>query len=1073
MSSLSRHNPITAHFDEAKQSQLPFVELLINMGYQYISCDEASKQRRNDTGKFILQDIAFESLKRINDYDPQGRGFKFNDDHIWEAINDLENIPYEGLIDTSKKIFNMIMPTEGGKTIEVFDEGTRRSRNFRFIDFKNIENNSFHIAVEFKASGRSNIRPDIVVFVNGIPFAVIENKKGGVEISEAIRQHIRNQEADYCPRLFAYPQLLVVANGSFFKYGSVDSSEKYFVDWKERDADELDKYVSEEQLNERVKTYISKKIDKAVYDSLLSDLNGHTFGHKQKTDRSVKEQDRGAVCMFEFERLLDLCKNYVLFDAGKKKISRYQQYFAIRKMIKRVEEKEDFEGGKRRKGGLVWHTQGSGKSLTMVMFVKALIEHPHIVNPRVIIVTDRRDLDKQIGGTFKDCNLKRNVYRAKSGEDLLEQIKNKNRNVLTTLVHKFDSIAKKRGDFVDKDENIFVLIDEAHRTQSGKANLEMNRVIPNACYVAFTGTPLMKKERPSWKKFGGYIDKYTIDDALKDKIILPLIYEGRYVEMTQQSEQIDRQADRVCEEPKKKYGYDFKKHIDRRIMENNPGRMREIALDIEKHYIDNFQGTGLKAQLVAPSKYAAVLFQQQFEQSGKIQTAIVMSDENGLSSKEDEHKKEVEDYLKKIKDKYSGLNSYEKQVIDSFKHQEDGVEIIIVVDKLLTGFDAPRNTVLYLTKDLRDHNLLQAIARVNRIFDNKLKAKTAGFIIDYSENAKNLQTAMQLFGNFDPDDLENALIDTDAKIEELRGAYHRTHDFFNGTPKDDSEALVGKLKEETDREKFYENLRDFTRLFNECLALQDFSVKFGKDIDLYKTELNKFMKLRKMADLRYADKLDADKYRYSLVKILDKYVDASGVHILTDQIDINDSVKFGQSLEMFESDRAKAEVIASQLKRTIQEKYQEADPEFYARFSHKIKAVLDKMREGKMSDVEALGQMRLFREDILNKKDDSLPSKIADEPGADIFYRNIEIGGFNKDEKIEIMTDIAKIIKEEAIVDWQNNYETQRIIMNRIDDYLYDIVKGEKGIELNAEETGLIVEKTIDLAKKNFEVFSV
>jgi len=352
-------------------------------------------------------------------------------------------------------------------------------------------------------------------------------------------------------------------------------------------------------------------------------------------------------------------------------------------------------------------------------------------------------LDRQIKETFKNCNLKKEVIQATSGQHLVDLIKEKNLAVITTLIHKFESARKNSTGFVDKDENIFVLVDEAHRSQSGMANFEMNRIIPNACYIGFTGTPLMRSEKESWRKFGGYIDKYTIDDALADNIILPLIYEGRYVDLVQNAEQIDRQVDRITEGLNDKQKKDLQRYIGSKIIKDNPQRIVEIAYDIEKHFIENFQNTGLKAQVVAPSKFSAVLFQKFFEGRGKIRTAVVISDEHEDGDEENTHKREVVAYLDSVRKNHSSVDKYEKDVIESFKYNEDGIEIIIVVDKLLTGFDAPRNTVLYLTKDLRDHNLLQAIARVNRLFENKKeKPKTAGYIMDYSENAKNIDIAM-------------------------------------------------------------------------------------------------------------------------------------------------------------------------------------------------------------------------------------------------------------------------------------------------------------------------------------------
>ena len=1067
---------INAHFDEARQSQLPLVELLINMGYTYLPRAEVLRERHEDTSKFILKDIAFEALRRINSYEHSGQMWKFEDEEIKKAIDELEAIKFVGLVDTSKEIYNTIMPTTGGKTIKVFHEGKSESKSFRFIDFAKPENNTFHVVVEFEATGKQNIRPDIVLFVNGIPFVIVENKKAGVDIAEAMTQHVRNQKADHCPRLYIYTQMLVATNGTDFRYGTTDTPAKFYVEWKEKDVNEIDRYTTNKEIDEKLKPYIEKKIDKNMYQLLLSDLNGYTTGHIQKIKRKISVQDRSAFLLFGHERLLDLCKHHILFDGGKKKIARYTQYFAIHKMLHRIEQKENLAQGTRRSGGVVWHTQGSGKSLTMVMFVRALIEHPSIQNPRIIIVTDRRDLDKQISETFRACNLKKEVYRTKTGEDLLEQIRNKNLNVVTTLVHKFDAAASKRAGFVDTDENIFVLIDEAHRTQSGKANMEMTRVIPNACYIAFTGTPLMKQERSTWKKFGGYIDKYTIDDALRDKVILPLIYEGRYVPLEQNDKQIDRSLERLFAPLPQEHRDQLQKYISKSLIKSVPARIFEIAFDVEKHYTKQFQGSGLKAQIVAPSKFAAILFQKYFEQTGKIKTAVVLSDETGIIEEEDEHKKEVSVYLDTLKEKYRSIDSYERDVIDSFKNQEEGVEIIIVVDKLLTGFDAPRNTVLYLTKDLKDHSLLQAIARVNRLHENEEKPKTAGFIIDYSENAKNLQIAMQLFSNFDPKDLGHVLIDVGDKVKELETAYHEVHDFFNGVDKSDTEALLASLEHEDKRVEFYEHVRDFIRVFNECLALQDFTQVFGKHIDQYQRELKSFAEIKKASVVRYADKVNLREYKGSLEKVLDTHITADEVELLTEQVNISDMAAFQKTLDTLGTDSAKAEAIAAQMERTIEEKL-DTDPEFYERFSEKIENILKKMRDGKLADVQALGELKQVREQLLEKQDDTLPPEIVQKRGADVLYRNITRDAsalsLAHTQWIELIVGIRNIITTQAIVDWQHNSETQRHMMSTVDDYVYDTVRVQWNIETTPEVLRSIMEESITLAKQNHELFGV
>jgi type I restriction enzyme R subunit len=1060
------------NFDETKQSQLPFVEMLINMGYRYIPIADVMKERGDDLSKFILHDTAFKKLSEINSYEHNGQTYKYSDKDVAEAIDELENIPYEGLIDTSKKVFSMIMPTTGGKTIKVFHDGSFVSKSFRFIDFEHIENNDFSVTVEYEAIGKNNIRVDIVVFVNGIPFSLIENKKSSVEIDIALSQLNRNQSPTYCPRLFIYPQLLIGANKETLRYGTIGTPNEFYASWKERDLTE-DEWKYREQfdnnLQQIVAGCIAKPIDPQVYNTLLNDLNGATYGHTQVQDRLPTAQDVSVYGLFRKDRLLDISKNFVLYDGGVKKVMRYQQYFAIKKMLKRISDIETFEYGEKRKGGILWHTQGSGKSLTMVMFVKALIEEPSIRNPRIIVVTDRKDLDRQIKGTFVNAGLKKDVIQATSGEHLLELIKQKDIRVITTLIHKFEA-ASKKGYFTDPDQNIFVLIDEAHRSQGGDANLEMNRIIPNACYIAFTGTPLLKHDQ-SMLKFGKFIDRYTIDDALEDEIILPLIYEGRYVDLQQDKAEIDRQTDRLTADLSVMDKGKLQYQVKQQAIQDNPQRINEIAYDIEKHYLDEFAGTGLKAQIVAPSKYSATIFQKYFRDSGKIKTALVISDENGIINDDDDHKKEVDEYLKDIKEKYQSLLSYEKDVIDSFKYNDDGVEILIVVDKLLTGFDAPRNTVLYLTKELKDHNLLQAIARVNRLYDNKSLPKTAGFIIDYSENAFNLKTAMELFGNYDPNDVTRTLIDIDEKITELKSARNQLQDLF-GTLNQDDEAYLQFLGDETKRKSFYEQLNTFTKIFSECVVLQDFVHKFD-DINSYRIDLKKFANLRQTASLRYADSLDLTKYKLALIKILDVNIKAEEAELLTTQVTITDKEAFERAVAELGSDKTRAEAILANIETTIEQNL-EKDPEFYERFSMKISKLLEDMRAKKLADIDALKQARILKDQILNKHDDTLPNEIVSVQGADILYRNLQNNlhdlGANETQITEIVLDLMKIIEEMSIVDWHLNGEQIRVITNAIDDYLYDIVKTEKGISLSNEDRISLEKKTIELALNNHEL---
>jgi type I restriction enzyme R subunit len=469
------------------------------------------------------------------------------------------------------------------------------------------------------------------------------------------------------------------------------------------------------------------------------------------------------------------------------------------------------------------------------------------------------------------------------------------------------------------------------------------------------------------------------------------------------------------------------------------------------------------------------LFQKFFENSGKIRTAIIISDEHEDGNEKDIHKKEVVEYLNNIRENNGNVAKYEKDVIESFKYNEDGIEIIIVVDKLLTGFDAPRNTVLYLAKDLRDHNLLQAIARVNRLHENKKLPKTAGYIIDYSENAKNIDTAMKLFGKYDEEDVKGTLIDVNEKIEELEQSYSLVNDIFKEVKSSsDDEVYLQFLGDNPKRDSFYKALNNFIKNLNECFALQEFVHEFDH-LDVYKKELKKFMELRRAASLKYADRIDLAQYKQSLVNVLDKYVDAQGVELLTKQVNITDRKQFEEAIENLGSDKSKAEAIAAQTQKTVTEKM-DMDPEFYERFSRKISEILEEMRIGKLADIEALKQLKLIRDDVVDKKDETLPEKISFQKGADIFYRNLQ-ESFEKhidDEQayIDIVLDILNIIKSEAIVDWYKNSDVKRKIMNAIDDYLYDVVRGQKNINLSDDEMKTIISTAMQLAENNNEVIA-
>jgi len=1029
-------------FDEASYSQIPAIIQLCGLGFKYINRD-AVRSARESKSQYILRDIARDALIKINP--------DISEKSIIDAIVELENVKMDaGVNQASEDIYiNML----AGVGVSEFVNGKKVSPQLKFIDFEHPENNEFHVAAEFELSEVLDRRPDIVLFVNGIPLSVIECKKASVPVEEAVHQMVRNQSGNNTPKFFLFPQLLIATNGQELKYGTMLTPDEYYSVWKEKDVKLPETNVSNDIINE-----ICRDLVRNPYK--FSGIN-------------ESEQSFGIYNLLRPVRLLELIRGYVFYDGGRKKVARYQQYFAIKKTMDRIGNAKT----PNERNGLIWHTQGSGKSLTMVLLVRELTEK--FGNPRIIIVTDRRDLDKQISDTFAACNIKKNVKRMASAADLLKNIKSKSVDVLTTLVQKFDNVKDKK--FVDTDENVFILIDEAHRTQGGEAHNWMRQILPNACLIGFTGTPLMKNQK-SKNQFGGIIDAYTISEAEADGAILPLIYQARYVDMTTKPNMLDEFYKRITEPMNEEQRKDFeqKAHISRMIDENS-NRVELIAMDIRDHYVKYFQGTGLKGQIVMPSKYAAIMCKKSLDLLGGVQSEVIIS-ENVAEDDDDklpEYKKAVAEFMSERKRLYGSVDARERKIIEEFRDNTDGTELLIVVDKLLTGFDAPRDTVLYLAKQLKDHNLLQAIARVNRLFngDPGKQKKESGIIIDYSKNAQNLKSAMALFSNYDPEDIAGALVSTKEKVQELELVYQNLLDIFKGIANnvDSQIAYIKDEKNEEQREKFYGYVNRFISVFSTCMSLPDFNEHFDSDkFKKYSMEIKRFAELKKSTRLAMGEAIDFSKYRDQLHKILDKYIQANGVEELSKEINLSDVREFNQFIEDEKngmSDKSKAEAIAAQTAKIIKERYKQ-DVAFYDLFSKRIDKLIEDLKSAKKEDVASLfNDMKNIQEQVVNYDAVDIPEIIRDNKSCHPFYRNIKNNFETSNETVaEIAISIVNIIKHNKCVDWDKNITVQRSVMSQINDYMYDIVRDEMNISITAEQIRTITQYCWDLAVENKEI---
>lgn len=1052
-------------FQEDHISQVPALQFLINLGYNYIAPEDALDLRNSKTSNVILEKILEKQLRKMNQFTYKGETYSFSNSNITNAINALKNIPYDGVVKTNETIYDLLSL---GKSLEETVQGNTRSYTLNYIDWEHIENNVFHVTEEYDveiSDGTSHRRPDIVLFVNGIPFIVIECKSPDIDhpIKQAISQQIRNQKDENIPKLFIYAQILMVISKNKAKYGTVSTPMKLWSVWKEKNNEELE-----------IENIINTPIPTEQKDNLFLTRFKYVrdyFDGIETSGRLVTEQDRALYSLLRKERLMELCRQFIVFDKSVKKIARYQQYYAVKNSLERV---KIYEKSKKRKGGVIWHTQGSGKSLTMVMLAKALALDNEIENPRIVLVTDRINLDRQIYNTFRHCGME--PVKASSGRNLLNLLEKNKRSIITTVIDKFESAVTIKEIAIDS-ENIFVLVDESHRSQYGSANALMQTILPNGCYIGFTGTPLMKKDKMTTEKFGGFIDKYTIDQAVKDKAVVPLLYEGKHIPQEVNKDAIDSWFDRISAPLTEAQKADLK-HKFSRIDKLNASEQKIylIAYDISEHFNRNWKNTGFKAQFATSSKAAAIKYHEFFKQIGLVSTEVIISPPDTREGHEDIHDEptdEVVTFWKTMMDKYRDERQYNEQIIDAFNNDEKP-EILIVVDKLLTGFDSPKNTVLYLAKQLREHNLLQAIARVNRITEGK----DYGYIIDYLGILGELDKALttyQALDEFDEEDLIGTLSNVNEEIKSLPQKHSALWDVFKDIRnKQDEEEYEQLLFDEELRQLFYEKLSQYSRTLGIALSSPQFFIDNSKDkIKKYKDDLKFFQKLRVSVRKRYAETIDISEYEPKIMKLLDTYVTSTDVLTITKPIDIFNKEEFEKELANIVGVGSRADTIAHRTKKAIRDKIED-DPVYYEKFSKLLNQTISDYHLKRITEAEYFKMVQDIMNNIIERKDEGEPEILKDKDVAKAFYGvtleiitvpnldEIPVSTKNLAATISIMID--EIIRENRVVDWHLKTDVQNKMRNQIEDYLKDKVKPE----LDFDTIDKIMEKILQIAKKRY-----
>ena len=1039
-------------FKENDISQQPALELLQEMGYQYLSPEDALALRGGKMSNVLLEDVLREQLKELNSiHKGKYKEVRFSEQNIENGVIAMRNVPMEGgYLSGNEAVYNMLTL---GKAFEQSIDGDKKSYTMRYVDWEHPENNVYHVTEEFsvtRTGSSDTYRPDIVLFVNGIPLVVIECKRPDIKGAEeqAISQHLRNQQDDGIRGLYVYSSLLLAVGNSFGSYATTGSAPKFWCKWHEM--------------------FLSKTGEQTYQEQLQKVVNNSCKGSRTPTP-----QDEYIYNLCRPERLLELIYHFTIYDAGIKKLARYQQYFTVEETVERV---KHVEAGKRN-GGVVWHTQGSGKSLTMVMLAQKIATV--VQNPRIVLVTDRTDLDAQITKTFRKCG--KEVENATTGKNLVELLENNTDAVVTTVINKFSTAIRKIRKPLD-DPNIFILIDEAHRSQYKEMAVQMSRVLPNACKIAFTGTPLLKKDKNTAQTFGGIIKPvYTVKQAVEDHAVVPLLYEGRLVPQSVTEGPIDKFFNYVCEGLTEGESVDLKKKFSRTdIINQTEQRIFSIATDISSHYAENWKGTGFKAMLVTPKKKVAIRYKNFLDEIGKVSSEVLITapdDREGEETAYGGTSEEVKTFWAKMMDEHGTPTKYQENLISRFKGQDEP-EIMIVVDKLLTGFDEPKVAVMYLDRHLTGHTLLQAVARVNR----NCEGKDYGYIIDYYGVLAELDNALSIYSEYDEEDkavFRETLVPVSDKIAELPQRNADLWELFKTIPnKRDLEAYAKFLRLEDRRHEFYDRLTSFSSVLQLALSTKEFHENTDeKTIQRYKDDLIMFSKLRTSVQLRYSDAIDYKKYEARIEKLINHHVESDEARIITELVNIFDTEKFQKEVDKIVGTEAKADTIASRTSKYINENM-DSDPAFYKKFSQLIKETIEAYEQGRLNDNEYLEKMKQYKEDVLNHTDSELPPELEHNNAAKAYY-GIALENYKRLFPEQAVTEMALattksfdniirktiIVDDSVLVDWQSKSDTIGKMKIEMEDELIDNIKRKYGVDFSFDDMDVIIDGCVDVAK--------
>ncbi|MDE8754060.1 type I restriction endonuclease subunit R [Pectobacterium polaris] len=995
-------------FQEEYSAKIPALALLSNLGWSYITPEHALATRGNKADQVVLSQILREQLeKRIFTF--AGRDYPLSDKSIDNLIAEVNNPALnEGLLTANERLYNHLIY---GISVTEFIDGKKANPTIALIDWHNPANNSFVFTEEFsvaRSNGIESRRPDIVCFVNGIPLAIIEakrpdgNAKKGPTIDEGVSQSLRNQRHDEIPRLFAYSQLLLSINGHDGRYGTCGTPAKFWANWREEDISDAEMYaLKNHSLSTEQFTALFNHRPQIVVD-----------WYQQLTtsgELAVTGQDKLLVSLLSPVRLLEMTRYFTLFDkkAGKV-VARYQQVFGIKRLIERINTKRP-DGG--REGGVIWHTTGSGKSFTMVFLSKVLILHETLKQCRIVVVTDRIDLEKQLSRTFisgGELSGKRDKTSAiaTSGTRLAEQIGKGTERIIFSLIQKFNT-ATRLPECVNTSSDIIVLIDEGHRSQGGENHIRMKQALPNAAFVAFTGTPLLKDDKTT-NKFGPIVHAYTMQRAVEDKTVTPLLYEERIPDLDVNERAIDSWFERITEGLSDEQKTDLKRKFARKgQIYSTDDRIRLIALDIANHFVKNIDD-GLKGQLACDSKVSAIKYKKYLDEAGLFESAVVISSPDSREGNTEIDESTMPEVTQWWKENVGSQDeqAYTQHVIERFD-KDDSLKILIVVDKLLTGFDEPKNTVLYIDKPLKGHNLIQAIARVNRLHPKK----KFGLLIDYRGILSELDTTIQDYqklasrtqGGYDINDLVGLYDQMSTEYKRLPQLYKNLWAIFAGVKnKNDIEqlrqVLIPRIEEQNGelvdihlkvREDFYEALTAFAS----CLKVALQSATFFEDKNFsdddrrhYKETVKQFSSLRQLVQQDAGERIDYDVYAAQVKKLLDKHVVGVEVREPDGVYEVSQMGQFQQPEDWSdEKTRNETDIIKTRVTRMIEQQLRD-DPYAQEAFSKLLRQAIEEAEKLFDHPLKQYLLFREFEEQVQERRLNDIPDAFAGNHHAQAYF---------------------------------------------------------------------------------------